>query len=90
MRQCRVGFIQAANKAHHSRPAAAGMPTATRSSPVCLALAGVRVLTVSVSSFVLVLLAFGFLSGSAKRLSSQVCGFSANGGGGSVVLPGFA
>ncbi len=26
------------NKAHHSRPAAAGMPTATRSSPVCFAL----------------------------------------------------
>lgn len=41
LRQCgsaaRV-LIQAANKAHHSRPAAAGMPTATRSSPVCFAL----------------------------------------------------
>ncbi|MGI0154453.1 hypothetical protein ACQ661_12445 [Pseudidiomarina sp. WS423] len=41
LRQCgsaaRV-LIQAANKAHHSRPASAGMPTATRSSPVCFAL----------------------------------------------------
>ena len=54
------------------------------------ALAGVRVLTVSVSSFIPVLLAFGLLSGSAKRLSSLVCGFAANVGGGSVVLPGFA
>ena len=53
-------------------------------------LAGVRVLTVLVSSFVPALLAFGFLSGSAKRESSPVCGFSANGGGGSVVLRCFA
>ena len=47
-------------------------------------------LTVLVSSFIPALLAFGFLSGSAKRLSSPVCGFTANGGGGSVVLLGFA
>jgi len=36
------------------------------------------------------LLAFGFLSGSAKSLSPPVCRFAANGGGGSVVLSGFA
>ncbi|NAX47024.1 hypothetical protein CAG70_08415 [Photobacterium halotolerans] len=53
-------------------------------------LAGVRVLTVLLSSFVPALLAFGFLSGSAKRLSSPVCGVAANGGCGSVVLLGFA
>ena len=58
--------------------------------PVCFALAGFRVLTVLLSSFVPALLAFGFLGGSAKRLSSPVCGFAANSGGGSVVLRGFA
>ncbi len=47
-------------------------------------------LTVLVSSFIPALLAFGFLSGSAKKLSSLVCGFAANGCGGSVVLRGFA
>ncbi|MGI5310811.1 hypothetical protein, partial [Rheinheimera sp. WS51] len=50
----------------------------------------VRVSRVLVSSFVPALLAFRILSGSAKRLSPPVCGFSANGGGGSVVLSGFA
>ena len=54
------------------------------------ALAGFRVLTVSVSSFIPALLAFGFLSGGAKSKGSPVCGFAANGGGGSVVLLGFA
>ena len=53
-------------------------------------LAGFRILTVLVSSFIPALLAFGFLSSSAKSFSSPVCGFSANGGGGSVVLLGFA
>jgi len=48
------------------------------------------VLTVLVSSFVQALLAFSFHSGSAKSQSSPVCGFVANGGGGSVVLRGFA
>lgn len=54
------------------------------------ALAGFRVLTVLVSSFIPALLAFCFLSGSAKSSNSPVCGFAANGGGGSVVLLGFA
>jgi len=54
------------------------------------ALAGFRVLTVLVSSFIPALLAFGFLSSKAKRFSSPVCGFAANSGGGSVVLRGFA
>ena len=49
-----------------------------------------RVLWVLVSSFIPALLAFGFLSGSAKSQSSPVCGFAANSGGGSVVLLGFA
>lgn len=53
-------------------------------------LAGVQVLTVSISSFIPALLAFGLFSGSAKRSSSSVCGFAANGCGGSVVLCGFA
>jgi len=57
---------------------------------VCFALAGFRVLTVLVCGFVPALLAFRVFSGSAKRLSSPVCGFAANGGGGSVVLLGFA
>jgi len=48
------------------------------------------VLTVSVSSFIPALLAFGIFSGSAKSQSSPVCEFAANGGGGSVVLLGFA
>jgi hypothetical protein len=55
-----------------------------------LALTGVQASTVLVSGFVRALLAFGFLSSNAKRLSSPVCGFAANGGGGSVVLRGFA
>jgi hypothetical protein len=59
-------------------------------SRLLAALAGVRVLTVLVSSFVLASLAFGVLSGSAKSLGSPVCGFAANGGAGSVVLRGFA
>jgi len=80
----------AANNAHHSLPSVAGTPTAARPSPMCFALAGVRVLTVLVSGFVRALLALGFLSSKAKRLSSPVCGFAANGGGGSVVLLGFA
>jgi hypothetical protein len=54
------------------------------------ALAGVRVLTVLVSSFIPALLAFRVHSCSAKWLSSPVCEFVANGGGGSVVLLGFA
>ncbi len=59
-------------------------------SPQLQALAGVRVLTVLVSSFIPALLAFGFLSGCAKRLSSPVCRSAANGYGSSVVLCGFA
>ena len=58
--------------------------------PLLAALAGVLLLTVLVSSFIPALLGFRFLSGSAKRLSSPVCGVVANGGGGSVVLLGFA
>ena len=75
------------NKAKQHRPFGAG-PRCAR--PLLAALAGFRVLTVSVSSFVPALLAFGFLSGSAKSLSSPVCGFALNGDGGSVVLLGFA
>ena len=68
----------------------AGTAYAALQPPQSFALAGVRVLTVLVISFVPALLAFGFLSGSAKSFSSPVCGFAANGGGGSVVLRGFA
>jgi len=67
-----------------------GRRTLTAFAPLCLSLAGFRILTVLVSSFIPALLAFGFLSSSAKSFSSPVCGFAANGGGGSVVLLGFA
>ncbi len=62
----------------------------TSKPQIMATLAGVRVLTVLVSSFIPALFAFGFLSSSAKSFSSPVCGFAANGGGGSVVLLGFA
>ena len=67
-----------------------GARLATRCSRLWRALAGARVLTVLVSNFIPVLLTFGFLSGSTKRLSSLVCGVVANGNGGSVALLGFA
>jgi len=35
-------YTKTLNKAHHSRPTAAGMPTAVRLSPVCFALANIN------------------------------------------------
>jgi len=77
--------VFAANKAQHSLPSVAGMPTAIRSSPMCAALAAFGVLWLYRFS-VLALLAFRFLSGKAKTSSTPVRGLVVGGEGGSVVL----